>query len=511
MRYALISPRLAVQKGDFLGSGVPYWPMELAIVASFLRDRGDVISVFDLFGSAPDRLEESSDHYLQGQPLSEALQPASMPSADVFLVYAISSMSHREVLQIVETLKARFTNAIIAVLENSQAVTSYSLPRLSREFFQKGADVLCCGEIYWNWDEIDAFFRSGMRGDVPGNLIIPCQPEGRAFGRRYQKNGSYPPPAWELFPIENYWALPYSHGPKRSRRFLPVLTSRGCPYPCDFCVVPETNDTLWRGRSPEEVVNEMLYLRDRFGVKHFQIEDLNPTVKSDRWEAICRLLLERRAGIHFAFVSGTKAETLKIEQVPLLAQAGCAYVSISPETGSPDLLKKIGKPFHHQHGLDLVKECAKHGIFTQACFLVGHPEETEKDHRESCEYLRKLVRSGLDEVAVFVVSSLAGSRLYAKGAIAQKFTEALPSFSPKGREGWESLHRRRRELIRIFFAEKLKRGPSLWLQGIRSVLGSPRTKMENLPRRAFFIYRALWRDRFFAGRGRGAERKAPQA
>ena len=59
----------------------------------------------------------------------------------------------------------------------------------------------------------------------------------------------------------------------------------------------------------------MLTLKDRFGVRHFQIEDLNPTVKGARWEEVCRLLIERNAGIFFYFVSGTKAETVKVDQV----------------------------------------------------------------------------------------------------------------------------------------------------------------------------------------------------
>ena len=48
-------------------------------------------------------------------------------------------------------------------------------------------------------------------------------------------------PAWEFFHLKNYWELGYSHGPLSSDKYLPILTSRGCPYPCNFCVVPFTN------------------------------------------------------------------------------------------------------------------------------------------------------------------------------------------------------------------------------------------------------------------------------
>lgn len=73
MRVTLISPRIPIQKGDFLGSGVPYWPIELATLASFARDHGDEVSLIDLFGNNPQRIEEAGDHYLQGESIDEYL------------------------------------------------------------------------------------------------------------------------------------------------------------------------------------------------------------------------------------------------------------------------------------------------------------------------------------------------------------------------------------------------------------------------------------------------------
>jgi radical SAM superfamily enzyme YgiQ (UPF0313 family) len=103
-------------------------------------------------------------------------------------------------------------------------------------------------------------------------------------------------------------------------------------------------------------------------------------------------------------VSCTKAETVKPEHIPVYARAGCRYLSISPESGSPAVMKAIGKPFDYAHGEALVRACTAHGVYTQACFLVGHPAETGADFAQSVAYLERLVRSGLDEVAVFVVA-----------------------------------------------------------------------------------------------------------
>lgn len=498
MKLALISPRLALQKGDFLGSGVPYWPLELATLAAYARHQGDAVTIVDQFGADPSRLSDTGDHYLQGVPIDAPEWRGNLEQAEAFVLYAISYMSHGELLATTRWLKDSFPQKPIAVLENSQAVTAYSLERMAPSFLSAGADVLICGEPYFNWEAIKRRLKSEPRDPSAVPNVITRESCG-APHRITEKLDRYPIPAWDLINLDGYWRLPYSHGPK-TRKFLPVLTSRGCPYPCDFCVVPETNNRRWRGNDPEHVVDEIIALRDMYGVHDFQIEDLNPTVRHQRWERICELLIERKADVRFYFVSGTKAETLHVDKIPLFSKAGCRYISISPESGSDALMKVIGKKFDQQHGIKLISACRDHGIRTQACFLVGHPAETDKDFSLSRDYLVRLVKAGLDEVAIFVVAPFAGSSLFAKNTISLGNKSALPSFSPKGRSDYEVLEQRRKELIRAFFVTKITRGGgSLWMQGVRSLWGIPQTKMENLPRRIAYITWLLIRKNVFRG------------
>lgn len=485
MKLTLISPRLAIQKGDFLGSGVPYWPIELATLAAYAREQGDDVSLVDLFGNNPRKLSDVGDYYLQGESIDAYLDLGVLRQAEVFILYAISYMSHQELLSIVARLKQTFPLLPVAILENSQAVTAYSLQQVAADYFDVGADLLVCGEPYFNWDAIKLQLAGQRMDPIPRNLITQ---ESSSIPERITLKGMrYPIPAWDLVNLPGYWNLPYSHGPK-TPKFLPILTSRGCPYPCDFCVVPETNNRCWRGNEPEQVVAEILVLRDLFSIHDFQVEDLNPTVQHQRWEKICELLIEHKANVRFYIVSGTKAETLHIDKIPLFAKAGCRYISISPESGSNKLMQVIGKKFDHQHGMELIAACRANGIRTQACFLVGHPDETEKDIEASNDYLSRLARAGLDEFAVFVVAPFAGSQLHARRSVSLDDKTAFISFSPKGRTNYKTLVRRRKKLIRTFFVQKLKHGFDLWLQGLRVIFGTPETKMENLPRRIVFIY-----------------------
>lgn len=123
MRLSLISPRLALQKGDFLGSGVPYWPLELVTLAAHARNAGDDVQLLDLFGNAPSRLTDMGDHYLQGQPVTDFLDKPEVSTVDAFILYAISYMSHQELLSIVRELRQRFPDTAIGILEAVQPIT----------------------------------------------------------------------------------------------------------------------------------------------------------------------------------------------------------------------------------------------------------------------------------------------------------------------------------------------------------------------------------------------------
>ena len=482
-RVALISPRISFQKNDFLGSGVVYWPTELAILSSFMIEKDIKVDFIDLFGEDPANLEEKKDYFLQGKNIKHKKFEEIIKLNDFFFLFALSYMSHSEVLEICSHIKKIKPCSKIAILENSQAVTAYSIEMVKKDFFASGADILICGEPFSNLDEIIAFLKGNL-SISPKNVIAPT--DMKKVERIKEQLDFYPIPNWDKVNYKNYWNIPYSHGPK-TKKYFPIFTSRGCPYPCDFCVVPEITSRKWKGNSPEHVVEEMLTLKKKYGVNNFQIEDLNPTVQEKRWLEIAKLLIDKKANINYFIVSGTKAETISINNVKLFAESGCKYISISPESGSPRLMKIIGKKFNYDHGINLVKECKKYNITTQACFLVGHPDENNDDFELSKKYLKSLLKAGLDETAIFIVSSFAGSKLYQSNSIKMSNSENLISFTPVGRDGYDVLEKRRKILIRYFLFYKIL-NLSLLVSFFRSLFSTPKTKMENLPKRVFYIF-----------------------
>ena len=113
------------------------------------------------------------------------------------------------------------------------------------------------------------------------------EPRGRFTppddGRRSADLDSLPFPAWDLFPLENYWKLGYAHAPFTTRRYLALLTSRGCPFDCGFCITPEVSSRRWTARSAENVADEIQAMRPGSG-------SMNSTSRTSipRWTAAGR-------------------------------------------------------------------------------------------------------------------------------------------------------------------------------------------------------------------------------
>ena len=137
------------------------------------------------------------------------------------------------IIEIIKFLKQKYTHTPIVVIENTQAVTAYSLKKISDDFFNNGCDYLLTGENEVSICDIyDAIISKKTLRNINGLI-------GKDFSNDkdiIDNLDSLMFPNWKKFPIENYWSIGHAHGPLTSKKYFPVLTSRGCPYPCKFCM-----------------------------------------------------------------------------------------------------------------------------------------------------------------------------------------------------------------------------------------------------------------------------------
>ena len=485
----LINPNVVVQRDDMFTTGIIYMPLGLAYFAAALGAEGFDIEVIDAFGEQPNQCRISGDFLIRGLSASEVAEKVSF-STEAVVLYAIGASSHNALIEIIRKIRERLADVTIIVMENSQAVTAYSLRKVQDELYSEGVEYIITGEPEQRGVKLLKAIKENAKEDDIANI------DGIGFKSNNNTHYSEPKsnienldelnfPAWELFPLDNYWRLRYAHGPFETKKYLPLLTSRGCPYSCTFCVSPEVTSSKWRGRSAKNIVDEIEYYTNTFGVREFHIEDLNPTVDEQRIIDLCNEIKKRRLDIIWKIVSGTKAETIRSKDtIRLMHDAGCRYISISPESGSARVLKMLNKSFDVKHALGLLKEMNKNNMRSQACFVLGYPGETDQDRKKTKEMVECFAKAGIDEIALFIVAPLPGAEVFAKMTGYDDYSQL--TFSPRWRKDYNELFDFRFKLYRSFIFWKLRYHPiKILKQPFNFMLRRFKTKMEMVPYRAF--------------------------
>jgi radical SAM superfamily enzyme YgiQ (UPF0313 family) len=238
-----------------------------------------------------------------------------------------------------------------------------------------------------------------------------------------------------------------------------------------------------------------------FGVEEFHLEDLNPTIDKKRMQNLAEEIIKKKLKIIWKIGSGTKIETVDEETLTIMAKSGCTFLSLSPETGSIELLKKMNKPFNHERALELVKHMNSLNMTTQACFVLGYPEETETDRALTYQYCKKLAKAGCDEIALFIMAPVPGASTYQnyKEKILQKNKQISlqdMSFSPKWREDYNLYKKFRLKTYVGFMVTKMFYHPLKTLQQPWNIICKKfKTKMEMTIFRIGKTYILQWKKK----------------
>lgn len=194
-------------------------------------------------------------------------------------------------------------------------------------------------------------------------------------------------PLWEALPYERY-VVPKSSTSGRVR-FLPMLSSRGCPFGCSYCPYPVGQGLKWRYRSPGNVVDEMEHLVRHFGVEHILFRDPMFSAQKKRVVAICEEILRRGLRVHWK--CETRIDCLDEHTIEMMAKAGCVGVNFGVESTDPDVQKGVHrKPITVEEFVDTVALCRKHGIATFAFFVVGLPGDTLETILASIDFATRI-------------------------------------------------------------------------------------------------------------------------
>ena len=182
-----------------------------------------------------------------------------------------------------------------------------------------------------------------------------------------------PFPRWDLLPYEKY-RMPRSAA-AGTMRFLPMLSSRGCPFGCNYCPYPVGQGLPWRSRSPANVADEMQHLVKDFGVEYVIFRDPLFSANKKRVAELCNEIIRRN--IQVTWRCETRIDCLDEPTIALMSQAGCTGVNFGVESSDPQIQKNVErKPITEEQFVSTIRTLRKYQISTFAFFVVGLPGDT---------------------------------------------------------------------------------------------------------------------------------------
>ena len=226
---------------------------------------------------------------------------------------------------------------------------------------------------------------------------------------------SLPFPARHLLPMDTYFAA-VKENPLRAEVCKPwatMVTSRGCPYTCIFCPNYNVTGRQWRGRSPENVVDEIEQLVRTYRIKQIDFFDDNMTLNKKRMEDICDLIVKRRLDIEWFTPNGVRADTLDENLLRKMKASGCMNVRVAPESGVQRVVDQVIKKKQNLKDVEKAVVLAKKvGIKVGCFFVIGLIGETKKDIEETINYAYKLRKLGADRFYFSIAMPIYGTELY---------------------------------------------------------------------------------------------------
>ncbi len=207
-------------------------------------------------------------------------------------------------------------------------------------------------------------------------------------------------PRHDLLPLKAYRAPlvrnPYSF----------IVTSRGCPGGCRFCIKHVSYGNSVRFRSPENILAEMELLAG-LGVRSVNLYADLFTVSREQVVGMCELILERK--LDMQWTCNSRVDFVDQEMLRLMGRAGCRWISWGIESGSDKVLRRVHKGINLEQVKQSLRWSKEAGINNWGYFIIGLPGETEETIQETIRFSKQLP---LDLVLFHIAAPYPGSPFF---------------------------------------------------------------------------------------------------
>lgn len=210
-----------------------------------------------------------------------------------------------------------------------------------------------------------------------------------------------PFPAYHLLNMDLY-SEPFAKG-----RNIMLMSSRGCPYCCDYCCVPYFySHSIYRKRSPKLVVDEIEQLLKRYKLDEIYFDDSSITVDKDHLLSLALEIKSRDLRISWSCMGNVNVSD---EVLEILADSRCRGLKIGIETGNIEVLGQISKRITKSDIVRVVRKCQNLGMKVHGTYMIGLPGETAKEAQETIDFMLEL---STNTAQIAIATPFPGTRFY---------------------------------------------------------------------------------------------------
>lgn len=356
---------------------VPSLPLGLVSIASYLNAYGHEARIIEC-------LVESND-------VSKALKEFK---PDIVGISAISFLSSIEAKRLTELVHSFGVKVVLG----GQAATA--TPELILKEAKPDYIILGEGEITW-LELVNTIENRGDVSAVNGLAYLENSKVTYTKQRDVADISLFPDIDWSLINVENYFSSFFG-----CDKMLYLHASKGCPAQCTFCSNQTFHQHKNRCRKPEQIMRDIDYLYSK-GANGIYFSDELFVPQRELRTQLCQMLIERNYNLTWG--CQMRLGVLNEDDVKLMYKAGCRWILFGIESGNPERIKSIRKNIDLSIAKETIEWCEKAGMTVQASFIIGFPEETEEEIRNTVSFAKSLNASIIN---INILIPLPNSEIY---------------------------------------------------------------------------------------------------
>lgn len=203
-----------------------------------------------------------------------------------------------------------------------------------------------------------------------------------------------------------------------------IDVGRGCPFSCSFC----STKTFWkqqsRLRNIDNTIDEIIYLKDNYGITRFSFEHDLFTSKKKNVVDFCNKLKEKNLNIQWNCSS--RIDTIDHEMIDIMIESGLSAIYFGVESGSQKMQYEIHKNLNIDYVRDIVSYSVNRGLWVTTSFIYGFPNETIEDIEETLQLIYEFSNIGVKNVQIHRLSIDQGTEMYKQYANYLYFSDKNP-------------------------------------------------------------------------------------